>query len=120
MNALQVYKVIHLSGVLLVFLSLGGLIIRSLAGSDDKGLKLMGVITHGIGMFLSLLGGFGFMARAGFEYGQGWVIVKIVIWVILGGVIAIINRKPEACKALWFVILVLGITAAFMAGVKPF
>ena len=102
----------------MVFLSLGGLIVRSLTNSEDKGLKKLASITNGVGLLLALVGGFGWIAKmkVGFPL---WIILKLVIWVIFGGLIAVVNRKPEACKALWWVIIVLGITAAVLAGLKP-
>lgn len=102
----------------MVFLSLGGLIIRGLTKSEDKGLRKLTGMTNGIGLVLALVGGFGWIARmkVGFPV---WIIIKIVIWFIFGSFIAITNRKPEAGKALWFVVIALGIVAAYLGGVKP-
>ena len=113
-----IYKIIHIVGVMLTFLSFGGLIFRSILGSDDKKLKRFAFISNGIGLFLVLLGGFGLLAR--YQYGwQPWVIGKLVIWVILGGLLVVINRKPELGKTIWWIVILLGATAAYLAGVKP-
>jgi hypothetical protein len=44
----------------------------------------------------------------------------LLIWLVLGGLIAVVNRKPGLAKTMWWVVLALGVLAAFMAGVKPF
>ena len=51
---LLIYKTIHLMGVMMVFLSFGGLLVRSMLGSDDKKIKKLGAITNGVGLFLIL------------------------------------------------------------------
>ncbi len=112
------YKIIHLVGVMLTFLSFGGLLIRSILESDDKKLKRFATISNGIGLLLVLLGGFGLLARL--DYGwEPWVMGKLIIWVIFGGMIAVINRKPELGKAIWWLLILLGATATYLAGVKP-
>jgi len=115
----QIYQFLHLTGILMVFLAYGGLIIRSATGSDNKSLRILGAVTSGIGLFLILLGGFGLLAVL--QYGWPiWILVKVAIWFILGGLIVIINRKPECSKVLWYVTLGLGAVALAMVIWKPF
>ncbi len=113
-----IYKIIHLAGVMLTFLSFGGLIFRSILESDNKKLKRFAFISNGIGMFLVLLGGFGLLARYGYGW-QPWVIGKLFIWVILGAMLVVINRKPKFGTTIWWIVIFLGATAAYLAGVKP-
>lgn len=115
----QLYQILHLTGVFMVFLAYGGLIIRSALGSDHKGIRRMGAITSGIGLVLMLVGGFGLVAvmDLGFPI---WVIVKSVIWVLLGGMIVAINRLPRLAQDLWWSTLVLGVIALLMVVLKPF
>ena len=114
-----VYKVIHLTGVLMVFLSMGGLIFRSQLGEEGNRLKRLGGITNGVGMLLALVGGFGLLAKLSIGF-PGWVIAKLGIWIIFGGLIAVANRKPELSYTVWFAVIFLGATAAYLAGAKPF
>jgi hypothetical protein len=72
-------------------------------------------------MVLVLLGGFGMLARLGIHWPwPGWVVGKIIIWIILGGIIALIYRLPNAGKALWYIVLLLGAFAAYLAIMQPF
>lgn len=115
----QFYQIIHLVGVFMVFLAYGGLIVRSATGSDNKGLRRLGGITSGIGLLLILVGGFGLLARLNYGW-PGWVLVKVAIWVVLGGMIVLINRKPELSQIYWWSTVVLGLVALLMVVLKPF
>ncbi|MGC9451556.1 MAG: hypothetical protein ACP5I4_08925 [Oceanipulchritudo sp.] len=114
----QLYQIIHLTGVFMVFLSYGGLIVRSALGSDNRGLRRLGGMTSGIGLFLILLGGFGLLARLNYGWPL-WVLVKVAIWVILGGLIVLINRKPQFSQILWWTTILLGVVALLMVILKP-
>lgn len=123
MISYAVYKVIHLMGVLMVFLAMGGAATHAI----NKGTKAhdwrKGIaITHGIGMFVSLLGGFGLMARLGIAHGgfPGWIWAKLLIWAIFGALIAVFLRKPTWSKGLWPAMILLGGLAAYFAGSKSF
>jgi len=115
------YKVIHLVGVMMVFLSLGGVATHAInGGARSHSWRKSIAITHGMGLFLSLLGGFGLLARLGIAHGglPGWVIAKLAIWTLFGGLIALIPRRPQWAKALWPAVIVLGALAAHLAGSK--
>ena len=114
-----VYYTIHIFGVILVFLSYGMLIARSLLDSDNKELRKFGGLFSGIGLFLILLGGFGLLARV---YNNAWptfVIIKLVVWVLLGGMLALINRKPKLGKVWYVLTLFLGLIAIYSGYFKP-
>lgn len=113
------YKLIHFVGILMIFLAYGGLIVRSIYAPSDQQLRRLGAITSGIGLVLVLLGGFGLQARLDIGW-PGWFVVKILIWALLGGMIVLINRKPEFSQYLWWGILVLGALASMLAVLKPF
>ena len=115
----QIYQIIHLVGVFMVFLSYGGMIVRSAVGSDNKDIRRLGAMTSGIGLVLILVGGFGLLAKLQFGW-PGWVIVKIVVWVLLGAMIAIINRKPQYSQYSWWGTILLGLVALLMVILKPF
>ena len=117
-----VYKNIHFIGIFMVLMALGGLLLHSITGGTrDFPWRKSIAITHGVGVFLILLGGFGMLARLGIIWSwPGWVTGKVVIWIILGGLIAVIFRKPGLAKPLWWITIVLGALAAYLGGQKPF
>ncbi len=108
------YQILHVVGIIMIFMGYGALLARSLVKSDSKSVRKLGSITSGIGLLLVLVAGFGMMAKLGYSITTPWLIVKIIIWLALGGVITLINRKPELAKTLWWSILGLGALAAFM------
>ncbi|MEZ4437063.1 MAG: hypothetical protein R3F65_32100 [bacterium] len=116
----QVYKIIHLTGIAMTLMSLGGLCVYAIAGGTKQALtwRKPVMITHGVGLLLALVGGFGLLARIGlaFPWG-GWVFVKLAIWLFLGGATALAYKKPGV---LWPLIVALFAVAAFMANYKPF
>lgn len=123
MISYSVYKVVHLVGVMMVFLAIGGVAANAIAGRPREHLWRRPIaITHGVGMFLSLLGGFGLLARLGIVHGglPGWVLAKLVIWGIFGALLAVALRKPVWGKAIWLIVILLGGAAAYLAGSKPF
>lgn len=123
MISYSIYKVIHLVGVLMVFLSLGGAAGSAVNGAGKKYTwKRPIVITHGIGLLLSLVGGFGLLARLGIVHGglPGWVLAKLGIWFVFAALVAVVVRKPRWAMSLWIVIIALGGVATYLAGSKPF
>lgn len=123
MISYSVYKVVHLVGVMMVFLALGGVVTNAVNGGGKKHAWRMPIaITHGVGLFLSLLGGFGLLARLGIVHGglPGWALAKLGIWTVFALAIAVIIRKPALAKMGWPLIIILGGTAAYLAGSKPF
>lgn len=123
MISYAVYKVVHLTGVLMVFLALGGVATNAInGGSKNHSWRKPIAITHGIGLALSLIGGFGLLARLGIVQGglPGWVWAKLGIWIVFGAMVGVIARKPALAKATWPLCLALGATAAYLAGSKPF
>lgn len=98
----------------MIFMGYGALLARSMMKSEDVSVRKLGSITSGIGLVLVLIAGFGMVAKLGYSYSAPWLIVKILVWVALGGMVSLINRKPEFAKALWWGILGLGLLAAVM------
>jgi hypothetical protein len=119
---LAVYRNIHLLGIFMVLMALGGVFLHHiLGGTRDHAWRKPVAITHGIGLFLVLLGGFGMLARLGIHWPwPGWVLVKVVIWIILGALGAVAARKTTLAQPLWWMTIVLGGLAAYVAGNKPF
>lgn len=117
----EFYKVVHFLGIFMLFLSLGGVIMRAINGLDrTHGWRKQAAITHGIGMVLALVGGFGLLVKLGIKGVPGWAWGKLFVWVLFGGMIALAGRKPRTGKLLWWSMLLLGVVAAWLARVKPF
>jgi hypothetical protein len=105
-----IYQILHVTGIIMLFMGYGALLGRSLANSHNAAVRKLGSITSGI----ILIAGFGMITKLGYSYTAPWLIVKMVIWLVLGGVIVLINRKPALARPLWWSILGLGILAASM------
>ena len=104
----------------MVFSGLGGQIAQAWIGQakSDKTRKFLAII-HGVGLTVIFVAGFGLLAKikAGFPL---WVILKLVIWLILGAAGAIAARKQHLAAQMWVFVLLLGTLAAYLAGYKPF
>lgn len=98
-----IYKYIHYIGFFMILTGLGGLIF-----AEGKAIKLAGV-SHGAGLFLTLLGGFGMQKHEAIGF-SWWFIAKVVIWLVLGAAIVIAKRKLLPPVATW--LLVIGLTGA--------
>jgi hypothetical protein len=116
------YKLIHILGVFLVFFALGGLCLQAIQGGSTRGKKLA-AITHGIGLLIVLVGGFGLLARIGISHGTSWpawVWLKLGIWILMGGVTALLSKAPNLAISLWAILPLLGALAGYLAIYKPF
>lgn len=122
MLSLQVYKLAHLLGLFLVFTSLGGLVLHAMNGGDRESNQRRGLVfaTHGIGLLLVLVSGFGMLARLGIHGVPGWAAVKLVIWLVIGGLVALPQRVPAASRFVWFLAPALALVAGWLALYKPF
>jgi hypothetical protein len=120
----SVYNVLHVIGIILVMAALGGLCLHTINGGTREGnpSRRLIVTMHGTGVLLILLGGFGMLARIGFEQGEpfpGWLVVKISIWLLLAVAVMIPYRRPALARPLLLALPVLGGLAAIMAIYKP-
>lgn len=120
MMTLLSYKVVHIFGLFLIFTGLGGRLVQAMLGSDGNAQvrKLTG-IAHGVGLLLVLISGFGALAKLGIGF-PGWVIAKLAIWLVIGGIIVVIRKNPGSASWLWWVLPLLGGFAGYLALYKPF
>jgi hypothetical protein len=114
------YQVLHIVGISMLFLGYGALLARSMAAPDNGSVRKLGSITSGIGLVLILVAGFGLISKIGYSFTAPWLIVKMVIWLLLGGMIVLINRRPQMAVMLWWLLIVLGALAAIMVYVVRF
>lgn len=107
---LSTYKLLHLIGLGLIAYAFGGLEQR-----PEDGQRKRLTMVHGIALLLTLLGGFGMAAKnPTIGHTDWWILVKLGIWLVLGGALVIYKRKPELIGTFKFVILALMIVAAYL------
>ena len=112
--SIETYRIIHIAGMLLVFVGLGGMLLRP---ADTKS-KLAG-ISHGIGLLALLVAGFGMLAKGGYEFPwPTFIFIKLGIWLLLGATPALVKRGVMAPGLGWLVTVAAGIGAVYMAIMK--
>lgn len=119
----EFYRILHFLGILLVFGGLGGLAAVAAhpgTDADKKATRKPFIISHGIGLALLLVAGFGLLARIGGGALLPWVYPKIIIWLLLGAASVPLKRAPGMAKPLFFVFVALGLVSALFAVYKPF
>lgn len=113
----QLYLFLHIVGLIVLFAGFG-----SLMSGDEKARKTGGML-HGVGLLIILIAAFGFIARARKEnvmisYGSAFVIVKSLIWLLLGFLPVLAKRGVMSRKAVLFLAIGLGICAAYIGELK--
>jgi uncharacterized membrane protein SirB2 len=108
------YHVLHVISLLV----LTGYTFFAFAGPAPATKKKVMIIT-GIASLLMLVSGVGLMHKLGYQW-QGWVIVKIVIWLAISAFVGIAYRRPGARGVLSaLTVLLLGV-AVYLVYTKPF
>jgi hypothetical protein len=124
MISYEVYKVLHLLGVVCVFAALGGVAVHAANGGQRQGNTLRRVVSalHGLGLLVILIAGFGLLARLELVAGglPMWVYGKLALWLVAGALLVIPYRRPAAARGtLMFGLPLLGAIAAWLAIYKP-
>lgn len=117
--SLPVYHYLHLIGLILVFVGFGGLL------SSEGAKKAM--MWHGIGLVISLVSAFGMLAKmskalpAGSPslYTQHWVIVKMVLWLVLGFLPVLAKRRVIAAPVVVLLAVIVGAGLGYLGYFKP-
>ena len=123
MFSLETYKILHLLGVMMVYMAYGAALQSATQGTTlDAPVerKRRGMI-HGIGLAIVLVGGFGMLARLGSSWPFApWVFIKLASWLALGGLIMWARKQPERAGMIFWLCLFLGGVAVWAALYKPF
>jgi len=123
MIAFELYRLLHFIGIVILFLALGGTIAHVANGGTraDNRWRVLLAASHGLALFVILLGGFGMMARMGITHGgfPGWIWGKLLAWLLLGAAIALPYRVPASVRPLALLVPLLGALAAWLAIYKP-
>ena len=122
MLSTSTYQILHQIGIVLVFMSIGALCLHAMNGGtreSNRGRALV-AITHGTGLLLILVAGFGMLARLGMSSGvPGWAWLKVGVWLALAAAIVVPYRKPEWSRAIWFALPVLAALATYSVLYRP-
>ena len=116
----EFYKVMHLFGIILIFFGLGALGHHAfMAGPKKFPSRKILFITHGVGMLLALVGGFGLMARLGIKEWPMWIILKLVIWLALGMAGSWMLKRQKIAMLNWILVPLLALLAIYLVNYKP-
>lgn len=116
------YKTLHFLGILMLFMAMGAFVFHSIGSKiKDHPARKIAIISHGLGSLIILIAGFGLLARLGIHWPwPGWVFAKVILWILISGSIGALYKKPEVSKVMWWVVIALGVLAAYFATWKPF
>lgn len=111
----ELYRVLHVVGVLMLFLGLGGMF----ASEAGKGSKLFSML-HGIGLLLMLVAGIGFAHKSEPPLGwPNWLLAKIACWIVVGALPVLVKRGVMPRLAGILLVLAVGAVAIWLAQTKP-
>lgn len=110
----ELYKLLHVVGVLMLFVGLGGMF----ASDAGKAPKLFAAL-HGIGLLVMLVAGIGFAHKSGIGW-PNWLIAKIACWVLMGALPVLVKKGIVPRVGGVLLALAIGATAAWLAQAKPF
>src|ERR1700712_683721 len=111
------YLVMHIMGIAFLFAAMGGVAVHAANGGTRGASRTRTLVAsvHGLGALLILVGGAGMMARLGMEgKPPGWLMVKMVIWLLLSGVILLPYRSTSLAKPFFIGLPLLAGVAAYM------
>lgn len=111
------YKIIHLAGVMGLFAALGGL----MAADHRKPAMLRGYVAfHGAALLVILISGFGIHAKTGIEGFPAWLVVKLVVWGLMGAALVVFKRRLIPTRIAMAIVILLGVVAAYLGIYKSF
>lgn len=118
------YRILHVFGAFLVLAALGGICLETLSEgrANIRQVRRLAAITHGLGLVLLLVAGFGLLARLGMSQTAAWptwVWLKVLIWLLFGAAPFVIRKSRERARLSWLLFPVLGALAAAVAIYKP-
>jgi hypothetical protein len=116
----EFYKVIHLLGLSMVVMSLGGIMLFAINGGQkaSNSFRKGVMITHGVGLLFLLVAGFGMLHKLQIPGFPGWAVGKLIIWLALGAFVGLAYKQNLARK-LWLILPLLVVVATVLAIVKP-
>jgi hypothetical protein len=123
MPSYKLYKMLHFAGIVMVVMAIAGVSFHAWLGgakADAGKPRKVLLAAHGAGMFLILLGGMGagtaigaISSEAGFA---SWIHPKLALWAVVAALPALPYRSPKLGAAMFFLLPVLVMLAAWIAG----
>ncbi len=115
------WKLIHLSTLFIMLMSLGAIASHQLQGGTKANFKnrKFFMAFHGAALLISFVAGFGLIAKAGYNFSSGWIWGKIAIWLI-AGMYPVIFYKKGSTKGPYLALVALLIGAVYLVEYKPF
>lgn len=110
------YRLLHVVGVLFLFVGLGGMLAGRGDGSKPPALF---AVLHGVGLVVMLVAGIGVLHKAALAW-EPWVLAKVACWVLLAAAPFLVRRGVLPRGVALLLVLALGATAAWLALEKPF
>ena len=122
MLSYSVYKLLHYFGMFLIFTAVGGVTVHAAGGGDKESnpARRALAVSHGIGLLLMAVAGFGMLAQIGVSAMGGWLWAKIIIWLVLGAATVLPYKARSLAGAMLMLVPLLGALAAYLAIYKPF
>ncbi len=121
MVSYEIYKFVHLLGVVGLGLSLGYFINGWLTGETDfKGRK--GKVLHavfGLSLLALIVAGFGLVARLNLEVFPSWVMKKTILWVAIAAAVVVPKKASNLAVPASITMVSLLILAVYYATIKP-
>ena len=112
------YHLLHLLGLIFVFVGFGALL------SSDRARSAM--MWHGIGLLISLVSGFGILAKiskalpegAQSPYTYKWVMIKLGLWLVLGFLPVLAKRRVMPAGVVVVIAVIIGVAMAYFGYTK--
>jgi len=115
------WKIVHVFAAFLLFTSLGTLIGLEITADAAPGARKLAGALHGVSLLIMVVAGAAPMGQLGI-HGRppGWILLKAVIWIALGGAPVLIRRGASLRTAMTVLLPLLGLLATWAAIAKPF
>ena len=111
MDAINIYKIIHVTGIALIAIGTGGMLAN---GTTRKSFAM----AQGIGLLVMLVSGFGLLGRLGLGFPH-FAIVKTVLWLVIGMLPMIFRKLKPPLGVAIAISLALVAVMAWLGVVKP-
>lgn len=106
------YHIAHIIGLIFVFIGFGALLSSESSRTAMK--------WHGIGLLISLISGFGMLAKLGiFKSMPTWVWIKIGLWLVLGFLPVLARRRVVAAPVVVILAAVIAGVMGYLGYLKP-
>ncbi|HTJ00427.1 MAG TPA: hypothetical protein VL527_16220 [Dongiaceae bacterium] len=113
-------KIIHITGLALVFMGLTGVLALKMAGAAPGRQRWIFHAAHGGGLILVLATGIGLGMKLGLTHpAPFWVIGKFIIWLLAGSAMVLAVRFSRFAGPILLYLAALVFAAAWLAIYKP-